>query len=375
MNKSYDIAIVGAGIVGLGTALAAMRMGKKVIVIERSPHAIGASIRNFGFVTVTGQRAGAHYQRALRSREIWAEIAAEVGFDIIHSGLVIPAYRDEAAHVVESFLKTDMGQSCTLITVDQALQYVPALKTKGIKNILYSPHELRVESALVIPQLAKWLHKKHDVNFFWNTSVYAINGNTLQTTQGVISAETVIACPGNDFSTLYPERIAVHNLSICTLQMLRVAPERIFKQKAAIMSDLSLARYEGFSALPEARGLAERLDKEESEKRAAGIHLIAVQSADGSLVVGDSHVYGHSPQPFASDHVDNMILEALDDVFDIPKRKIVKRWIGDYAYSADKTVLIDRPEPNVRLVVVTGGTGASTAFALGEEVLNELYNI
>jgi hypothetical protein len=37
-------------------------------------------------------------------------------------------------------------------------------------------------------------------------------------------------------------------------------------------------------------------------------------------------------------------------------------------------VLIDTPSPGVRLVVVTSGVGASTGFAIGEEVINDLFN-
>ncbi|MGR3782612.1 MAG: FAD-dependent oxidoreductase, partial [Albimonas sp.] len=55
---SYDVAVVGAGILGLAHALAAARLGKRVVVIERDAQANGASIRNFGFVTVNGQQAG-----------------------------------------------------------------------------------------------------------------------------------------------------------------------------------------------------------------------------------------------------------------------------------------------------------------------------
>lgn len=58
--KNYDLIVVGAGIVGLAHAYSAASHGKSVLVIERDATCLGASIRNFGFVTVTGQREGAH---------------------------------------------------------------------------------------------------------------------------------------------------------------------------------------------------------------------------------------------------------------------------------------------------------------------------
>jgi glycine/D-amino acid oxidase-like deaminating enzyme len=54
----HDVIVVGAGIVGLAHALAAARRGRRVLVIDRDARANGASIRNFGFVTVTGQERG-----------------------------------------------------------------------------------------------------------------------------------------------------------------------------------------------------------------------------------------------------------------------------------------------------------------------------
>ncbi|EBU7498161.1 TIGR03364 family FAD-dependent oxidoreductase, partial [Salmonella enterica subsp. enterica serovar Typhi] len=177
---------------------------------------------------------------------------------------------------------------------------------------------------------------------------------------------------GDDFSTLYPERIAAYGLRVCTLQMMRVAPAQPTAFNAAVMSDTSYGRYEGFSGLPGGQALAARLAQDLPELGAAGIHVIAVQSADGSLVVGDSHVYGDAPAPFRAERVDALILEEFDRMFDLPGRAVVERWSGTYASSPDRVMLVDRPADNVRLVMVTGGTGASTGFALGEEVVAEL---
>ncbi|SCB13536.1 TIGR03364 family FAD-dependent oxidoreductase [Rhizobium multihospitium] len=374
MANGYDLAVVGAGIVGIGVALAAVRQGKKVVVIERNAKAVGASIRNFGFVTISGQKAGAHWERAMRARDIWSEIVDEAGIAVIHRGLVMPARRPEAAAVVDAFLKTPMGEKCRLMTKAEAGDLVPSLRLDGVETILYSPHELRVESSEALPKLAAWLEARHKVDFRWNTAVRAIEGTRIETSHGTIEADAVVVCPGDDFSTLFPDVIARHPLTICTLQMLRVTPAQPSRFGAAVMSDMSLARYEGFADLPEGQTLGKRLDIEEAESRAAGIHLIAVQSADGSLVVGDSHVYGNAQQPFASERFDQLILDEFDRVFDLPGRTVVNRWIGTYASSKERTVLVERPADHIRLVMVTGGTGASTGFALGEQVIGDLYS-
>jgi hypothetical protein len=36
-------------------------------------------------------------------------------------------------------------------------------------------------------------------------------------------------------------------------------------------------------------------------------------------------------------------------------------------------MFIDAPSPAVRVAMVTGGSGASTGFAMGEEVIDELF--
>src|SRR6202040_360586 len=105
----FDLAVVGAGIIGLATALAAVRRGLRVVVVDRDAQANGASIRNFGFITVTGQQAGKCWRRAKRSVEVWLEIADSAKIPIVQRGLLMIARRAEARAVIEAFLQTDMG--------------------------------------------------------------------------------------------------------------------------------------------------------------------------------------------------------------------------------------------------------------------------
>ncbi|HKU96929.1 MAG TPA: FAD-dependent oxidoreductase, partial [Vineibacter sp.] len=170
------------------------------------------------------------------------------------------------------------------------------------------------------------------------------------------------------------DRIAAQGVRTCQLHMLRLEPAQPIPRLATpVMSDLSMGRYLGFAELPQAAALKQRLAAEQAAALEHGVHLIVVQSADGSLVVGDSHHYGETVAPFAPTLVDDVILEEFDAVFDLPGRRVRERWVGSYASADDKLMFVDRPSDDVRIVMVTSGTGASTGFAIGEEVIGELF--
>ncbi|MFO1143802.1 MAG: FAD-dependent oxidoreductase [Amaricoccus sp.] len=129
--SDYDLAVVGAGIVGLAHALAGLRRGLKVAVVDREAECIGASVRNFGFVTVTGQQVGDCWRRALRSRAVWEEVAPQAGIPIEHAGLLVTARRPEAMAVLEAFRDTAMREGCRLLTATEARHEHAAILAEG----------------------------------------------------------------------------------------------------------------------------------------------------------------------------------------------------------------------------------------------------
>ena len=367
-TSPFDLIVVGSGIVGLAHAYTAARRGLKVCVVERDAACVGASIRNFGFITVTGQGAGDTWRRARRAREVWGEVAPQAGIDALHHGLYLKAHRPQALAVLQEFMTTPMAEGCELLDTAEAARRAPELQLDGAQGVLYSPHEMRVESRTAIGLLAHWLACVHGVSFRFGEAVLEVATPMVRTSRATLHAERVVVCTNTDLNGLFAERLAPHQLRLCQLQMLRVQPEPGFKLNAAVMADLSLVRYHGYSKLPAATALLAQIQQEEAESLAHGIHLIVVQSADGSLVVGDSHHYSAAPEPFADQRVDELIMAHLQQTLKLQQAQITERWVGIYPSSARTDCLIDAPDDATRLVLVTSGTGASTAFGIAEDV-------
>ena len=362
-----DLVVVGAGIVGLACALVALEQGLRVQVVDREPVCTGASIRNFGFVTVTGQAIGATWQRARRSRDIWAHVAQQAGIHVEHAGLYVLAQRAEAESVLQELLQTPEGIALEWLTPDTLRQRAPHLAHAHIRGALYSPHELRIEPRVAVEKLRLYLAAR-GVRFHMGQAVRQVESGRVLLDEGELRAERIVVCPGPDIRTLFPQVFARNHTQLCQLQMLRIRPPEGFRLGAAVMSDLSLVRYRGYSELPGAQRLADRLQQEMPQTLHHGIHLIVVQSADGSLVVGDSHQYGLSLPPFVPAEAEELILFEMQRLLCLGHYRVEERWTGIYP-SGTQDALVETVLPGVQLLSVTSGTGMSTAFALAEECL------
>jgi FAD dependent oxidoreductase TIGR03364 len=277
--------------------------------------------------------------------------------------------------VLEAFGATGMGAGCTLLSAAElAARHGATLADGPFAGGLWSPHERRVESRTAIPKLAAWLEGEMGVTFHRRRLVRAVEPGRVETSAGTLTAGRIVVCPGDDLLTLFPERIAAMGITRCRLHMLKVMPaDRGFRLPGSVMTDLSLVRYLGWSELPEAAALRARLQAEQPDHLANGIHLIAVQGADGGLVVGDSHHYEWSPSPFARGAVDDLMLAEMHATLRLPGAVVTERWMGTYASLPDRLMVRDAPDPAIRLVIVTSGTGASTAFAIAEETVADLF--
>ncbi len=308
---------------------------------------------------------------ARRSRNRWAEVASATGIKVEQTGMIMAARRREAAAVLEEFLDTEMGEDCILADPRELQRHAPGVPFENLICALVSPHEIRVEAKSVLPVLLEWVSSAWDVDVHMSSFVVDVHAGCVVTARGELRGKTIFVCPGDEVASLMPELAREMGVQPCKLQMMRLADPG-YKLPSPVMSDLGLVRYQGYSELASATALKERLEKEQSAELAAGVHLIAVQSGDGSMIVGDSHAYSDALDPFQRASIDQLILDEFANVLGTPP-VVIERWVGTYAWSPERNWFTKEVEPDVHVTVITCGAGMSTAFAIAEDVVASAF--
>lgn len=373
----FDAIVVGAGIVGLGTARALAFRGKKVLVIDRSSFAVGASIRNFGMVWPIGQPDGTLYERAMLSQSIWKQISSESGIWHDPVGSVHLAYSDLEMEVLESFQDSVRGtRSYTMMSAAETSKRSEAIVFNGLKGGIYSPDEIIVDSPKAIKALPAYLSEKYGVEFLWDTHVQSVETGKVSCGKKIFEAEEIYVCSGPDFENLFPEIFAAAHITKCKLQMMRMGEQpNGWRMGPSLCGGLSLTHYSSFKAAGEPlERLKKHIEVEMPDYVKWGIHVMVSQNSSGELIIGDSHEYGLTHDPFEKSFINDLILNYLSSFARFPDEKITVNWDGIYAKLKDgKTELITSPRPGVTIVNGLGGAGMTLSFGLTEQVIAGTY--
>ncbi|HTJ30920.1 MAG TPA: TIGR03364 family FAD-dependent oxidoreductase [Acidobacteriaceae bacterium] len=374
-ERSAEVAIVGAGILGLAHAYVAAKAGRSVVVFERSPRALGASVRNFGMIWPIGQPAGEMLALAMRSRELWLELLRAAKLPCRETGSLHVAYRDDEARVAQQFaeLGPQLGYQCGWLGADAVAARSAAVKPQGLLGGLWSSTEFTVDPRLILATLPHFLAERLGVRFVFGTMVNAITLPRIETTAGVWNAERAIVCSGEEFQALYAEEYAASGLTRCKLQMMRTAPQPgAWQLGPSLAAGLTLRFYPAFQVCSELAALERRIAEETPEYDRWGIHALVSQTDDGALTLGDSHEYGPAIDPFNKQVIDDLILRYTLHFLQAPDTTIVERWHGIYAKHPQKPLVTISPAENVRIVASPGGSGMTLSFGMAERSLQEM---
>jgi D-hydroxyproline dehydrogenase subunit beta len=364
---SADLVVVGAGVVGLAHAVEARARGLSVVVVERDARAVGASVRNFGHVGTTlqgGEAAG--YAAAARDR--WLSLAPKAGFEVLETGTVVIARSQAELAVLEEFAGEHPGLVRLLAPRQVRDLFPPA--TAEVVGGAHLPQDLRIEPREAIPAVAAWL-ESGGVLFAWGTHAGSVEEGVVHTSRGDVRGARIVFACGHHLDRLFPGIAEQYGVQRCLLRMLEVEPPGDVRIGPAVLTGTGMLRYSAIAAMPSVAAVRAEIGKRQPELLDGDVNLMLTQRPDGSLVLGDTHHYDRTLQPFDDEHIAELLLREGSRLLGATLT-VRRRWRGIYAESPVTDFLIAQPHPGARVVSVTSGIGMTTALGLAPAVLDQL---
>jgi FAD dependent oxidoreductase TIGR03364 len=373
------VVVVGGGVLGMMHALQARRQGCQVVHLEREAGSRGATVRNFGLIWVSGRAPGSELELALRARELWEQLAAEVpgtGFRA-HGSLTLATDDAELSLLREASARPDAAlRGCQLLGPDAVRDVNPALQgafAGGLhcrRDAIVEPRQVPAAIRDHLLAGAREPSVPGGPGYAWlpgREAVEVADSGVRDQTGQWHRGDLVVLCTGAAHTGIAGPHLA----SYATPPVRRVRLQMMQTEPASVRLTTSLADGDSLRYYP-AYDLPGRgsLPPQDPAAAAAGAQLLLAQRLDGSLTIGDTHAYD---EPFdfdvdeaAYDHLRNraeLLLGAS-----VPRTR--RRWAGVYS-QVTGAGLYHRSQvaPGVLLVTGPGGRGMTMAPAIAEQTL------
>ncbi|WP_421844310.1 TIGR03364 family FAD-dependent oxidoreductase [Mycobacterium sp.] len=363
-DESYDVVVVGAGIVGLAHAAWAFDAGLRVLLLERDHRAVGASVRNFGHICVTGQ-SGELRELAGIARERWLELGRRASLEVRETGGVVVARHPDELAVVEE-LSSRGHEGLGLLNAAEVRRKLGECGADDIVGGAELRSDLRVDPRVAAPRLARWLAEQSAVDVLFCTNYLGFDGHTVHTSRGSARCQRVIVCVGHDLDYLYPELAEAHDVARCALQMALVEAPAGVVIDPAVLTATSLLRYSAFAGTHASQALRHRLAATRPDLLDIDANIMMTQRPDGTLIIGDSHHTEPTADAFLSERTSDTLRRAMCEILGVDSLTFHQRWQGVYASSPHNDYLVAELSDRVSVRVVTAGVGMTIAFGLAQ---------
>lgn len=369
-GSSYDVAVVGSGIVGLGVAYAAVQRGLSVVVVERRSRITGASIRNFGHLCI-GAQTGVARGYGDAAREKWLALARDAGFWLRESGTLVAARHEDELRLLEAAAS---GGGIRLMNASEFAKVAPVAPGVVVggahlaTDLQTNPREAGDRIAAYLERLGVEFRMRTSATGFIAGDAATGANPTLLTSRGPVSAGHVIIAINQDIDELAPDLAERAGVDRCALDMLRVQAELTWPLDAPLLTGWSLIRYGRFAELPEAAEVRRRLHRERPDLAAIDLNQMYTQLPDGSLLLGDTHATAPATSPFQAEDGQQAILDEACRLFGFSSPRVIERWQGVYAKSSQE-FLLESLADGVVAASVTTGIGMTTGLGFAEHAL------
>lgn len=144
MHK-YDVVVVGGGVIGTALTWNLCRMGKRVVLLEKTDLCHGSAGATDGYITPHTKQTGYHLELALESCKLYETLEKEIDSDIdieldLHCG-GLQVCEDEAQWELISDNKEKLsagGLELYMLNIDETRKIEPAISPK-LRGAMYSP--------------------------------------------------------------------------------------------------------------------------------------------------------------------------------------------------------------------------------------------
>lgn len=198
MSKTYDIAIIGGGIMGCGAALRVKEGGMEPIILEQSDIGQGASGVNAGTLSMQIKRVKL-MPYAIKGHHEWERMGDKVGFK--RTGGITLAFNDREAVLLQErmTMKRDAGADISFINPKIVAEKEPHL-AKKIVAASYCPDDGYANSSLS-GQYYRGMLAEQNIEACENFKVLKIseisNGYEISSAEMTIKAKRILlACGG-----------------------------------------------------------------------------------------------------------------------------------------------------------------------------------
>ncbi len=292
MTSTYDVVVVGAGIVGLAHAYHAHRRGLTVAVVDHADRVSGASVQNFGHACITAQSGTAlDYARVGRSH--WLDLARTASFWAAETGTHCVARHEDEFAVLEQFAELRGEEQVQLLDRAEVLNRLPIADTDVVGG-MYLPLDVQVDPRAAAPAIARWLETS-GVDFHWRTAATSFAPGIVHTSRGDLHAGTTFVTVNHDIDRLFPEYAERGGLVRCRLHMLRATLPLRAPLPTPLFTGWSLLRYSGFENLPAVTDVAARLQAEYPGYVELDLHQMYTPQPDGRCCSA-THTFARSPR-------------------------------------------------------------------------------
>ena len=360
--------VVGGGIVGTMHAVYLQRAGFEVTQLEADAEPRGASVRNFGLIWVGGRKAGAELAAAIRARQGWERLAADVpGIGFRAEGSLTIALEAAELKVMASFAEHPAAAARRIELLDpgEVKAVNPAVRGE-VLGALWCQWDAVVEPRSVLGALRCFLAAGGGYRFAGGHQIVEVDESAVIDDQGTRwQGDLVVLATGAAHRGVRGADLSRAPVRPVRLQMLQTEryPERL---QTSLADADSLRYYPAYDIvelddLPPQSPLALRHH----------LQLLVAQRADGGLTIGDTHLY-REPFDFDLDEAPSEeLLRRAGRILGRSLPPVARRWEGVYSQCTDGDRLCYRAEvrPGVWVVTGPGGRGMTCAPAIAEDTL------